>query len=139
MADLTASADIRGHQIDLALAWSDPATQARSLRLLRRRAGTPTTPGDGLVVLDLADLFVPGPLPANTPWARIDRTRFLLLDHVAEGGVLQAELALYYANAADPQPSQVAVTAYDRTADALLSIVISSVTQLSIVAGSSPD
>src|SRR5262245_20050489 len=135
MADLEAGADIRGQQIDLALAWSDPAAQARSLRLVRRRAGYPTTPSDGLVVLDLADLFVPG---TDTPWARIDRQRFLLLDDVAEGGVLQAELALYYAAANDPQPSQVRVRAYDGKADAPLSSVIASVKRLSIVTGSSP-
>ena len=215
MAGLTTRANIRGQQIDLALAWSDPAGQARSLRLLRRRVGYPTAPGDGLLLLDLADLFEPAPAlavagatktspiqittalphglstnnrlaiagvtgntnangswtivvtssttftltgstgnttysgggtafppPTASPWARIDRTRYLILDDVAEGGVLQAELALFYADASAPQPAQAAVTAYyappsgSTDPGLVLESLVSSVTYVDTATGS---
>ncbi len=138
MGDLSAVAGIRGLEIELALAWSDPGPQARSLRVLRRRWGYPTSPGDGLVVLDLADLMGASGTPAGSAWARIERTRFLLLNTRAEAGVLQAEIAEYYAAAADAQPAQVSVAVYDPKADAMVTTVIRSVTRVTSAAGTSP-
>jgi phage tail-like protein len=107
MGELTASANIRGRAIDLA--WSAQSASPRSLRVARRRRGYPQSPDDGLLVLDLADLFRTGTIP----WARIDRTRFLILNTPAEGGLLQAEIAEYYADAIGAPPTQVIVRAYD--------------------------
>jgi phage tail-like protein len=120
MGDLTANANIRGRAIDLALAWSDPSTSARSLRVARRRRGYPTDLDDGLLVLDLADLFVSSDLAdlfvsGDVPWARIDRTRFLVVNTPAEGGLLQAEIAEYYTAASGASPSRVIARAYDDT------------------------
>jgi hypothetical protein len=136
MADLTASADIHGRAITLSLAWSDPSSQARSLRVVRRRSGYAQSPDDGLSILDLAELFQVAFAPS--PWALIRRKRFLIVDAPAEGGVLQAELAEYYTSSGDPQPSQVSVRSYDSTAGALVSAVISSVTRVTSSIGTSP-
>jgi hypothetical protein len=124
MGDLSASADIRGHAIDLALAWSDPSTRARSLRILRRRSGYPTNPGDGLLILDLAELFT----VAGAPWARIEKKRYLLVNAPAEGGLLQAEIASYYQAAGDPHPTRVRIVVHDGVAGVLGTTVIDGVT-----------
>jgi hypothetical protein len=134
MAVFTASANVRGGAIDLTLSWTDPPDQAASLRVVRRRWGYPTSPDDGLVLLDVADAFA---APA-TPWARIDRTRFLLLNDRAEGGILQGELARYYAGDADSEPRQVAVGIYDATADAFARVVITAVTRVTTVPATVP-
>ncbi len=133
----TASAPIRGHEIDLSLSWSDPGAQARSLRIRRQRWQYPTGPGDGLLVVDLADLMPPS--RGAWAWARIDRTRFLLLNARAEAGVLQAELAEYYAGAADLYPSQVSIGVYDAPTGALITTVLTNVTQVASKPSASAD
>jgi hypothetical protein len=134
MTSLTAASDVGGRAIHVALTWSDPFGQARSLRILRRRWGVPTGPSDGLAVLDLADLFS----PSDEPWARIDTSRFLLVNPRAEGGVLQAEVAGYFGNEGDVQPAQVAIRLYGAATDALVTTMISSVTRVESTPGTDP-
>jgi phage tail-like protein len=135
MGDLIASADLHGRAIDLSLAWSAPRRQGRDLRVVRRRFGYPSDAGDGLMVLDLADLLRAG----AEPWARIDRARFLILNDRAEGGILQAELAEYY-EVADPlEPSQVIVRVYDSATDKLETTVLSRVSYVTRAEETSSD
>lgn len=126
MPELVATADARGHAIDLSAAWSAPGTQPRDLRVVRRRRGYPISPDDGIALLDLADLFA-API---APWDHIDRTRFLLLNPRAEGGILQAELSQYFAAAGDPHASRVAVRIYDAAKDQLQTSLIDAVTRV---------
>lgn len=105
---LTGTADVGGNAARLDLAWSSPASQARSLRIVRRRYGAPTGPDDGRVVFDLAGLFPAG--AGATPWATVDRRRYTLANPRAECGVLQAELTACYAAPGDAQPRAVAFT-----------------------------
>jgi phage tail-like protein len=126
MPDFVATADARGLAIDVSAAWSLPSTEPRILRVVRRRRGYPMSPDDGITVLDLADLFV----ARRAPWHHIDRTRFLLLNPRAEGGILQAELSEYFAAARDPHASRVAVRIYDAAKDKLQTTVIDAVTRV---------
>lgn len=125
---LSAEADVGGGGAGLSLAWSAPSAQPRSLRVVRRRHGSPSGPDDGHVVLDLADLFPSA--GSSAPWATIDRWRYTLDNDRAECGVLQAELAAHYAAAGDAQPRQVGFRMAGPAGGAAQSWLIANVSRL---------
>jgi phage tail-like protein len=129
IAELRADADIRGQRIDLSWTWSAPVERP-ALRLLRRQRAYPTRPQDGLLVLDLADLFV----AFKTPWARITRTLYLVPNTMAGGGLRQAEVAHYFDLAGAAEPVQVVVRYYDPAAGLLETVRLEEVSRVERVA-----
>jgi hypothetical protein len=105
MDNLTASASLPGQSIDVTLTVvSDATTPAR--RVTRRRLSFPAAADDGLLVADISDLFTPGTPPV--PWADVERQRYLVVNSISEGGLLQAEVATYVPHGSI-QPTRVVV------------------------------
>jgi phage tail-like protein len=112
LIEFSAVADRRGRRINLDWAWVSPGDRPR-LRLVRRRRAYPTDPADGLLVLDLGDLFQPD----GRPWRWIKRRLYLITNAVTEGGLLQAEVIRYLPDSPS-RPGQVTVAIYDPAAPA---------------------
>ncbi len=104
----TARADLRGHRIDVRWSWSGEGTRP-GFRLLRRRRAYPARADDGLVVVDMEDLFA----GEDAPWARVSCTRYLLENSVAEGGLVQGEVTLFHSEADSSEPSRVRIRRFD--------------------------
>lgn len=91
---LRARPHLRGGRIDLDCSFegTDPRP---GLKLLRRRGDDPViregAEDEGLALFDLAALFE----TESAPWAKIDKLLFLTTNSPAEGGLVEAELALY--------------------------------------------
>lgn len=103
MDELRASADLRGERVQLMLGLTGSAAPPR-VQLVRRRFERSAAPTDGLMIVDVAELFPANDdphAPAGAPWARVERRRYLITNAVSDGGMLQAEVALYTAFAAD--------------------------------------
>lgn len=94
---LNAEAGLSGGEVRLALAWSDAASAARSLRMVRRQDGYPNGPSDGEAVFDLADLFA----PSGVPWGAVDVIRLLRGNRAAANDAV-AEIAEFLATPASP-------------------------------------
>jgi hypothetical protein len=122
---LTADAGLSGGVVRLALAWSDVATAARSLRLIRRRGGYSTGPSDGETVLDLADLFA----PSGAPWGAVDILR-LLRGNRAAANDAAAEIVEFFATPTSPQPARVRVSVNPGGGAAPVSVTIDGVTRV---------
>ncbi len=129
MPELDVRADARGERIDLDLTLVGTAESVPHARVLRRRSSTPKSATDGLVVLDLADLFT----QAGDPWPEVRRQRYLVLNTLAEGGMVQAELAAYVG--AGGAVEQVVVTVYDRTSDGVRVVRIDQVSRVATTGG----
>jgi hypothetical protein len=105
MDSLSARAGLLGGSIDVTLTVTgDAAVPAR--RIVRRRLSFTATVDDGLVVIDVSDLFAPGQPPQA--WADVERQRYLVVNSAAEGGLLQAEVAAYTPQGS-AQPTRVVV------------------------------
>jgi hypothetical protein len=106
MSGLTLKADagLSGGEVRLALAWSDAATAARSLGLIRARGGYPNGPFDGEAVFDLADLFA----SSGGPYGAVDALRFLRGNRAAANDAA-AEIVEFFATPASAQPMRVRV------------------------------
>jgi phage tail-like protein len=133
LSRFAAEADIRGGRINLEWTWMAAGARA-GLRLLRRRRAYPTAVEDGVVVLDLADLFI----ALDQPWARIERTLYLVPNAVAEGGLRQAEVALCFDDAVAAEPIQVVVTYYNSLAELVQVVRLEQVSRVERVAAPSP-
>lgn len=129
MPELDVRADARGERIDLDLTLVGTAESVPHARVLRRRSSTPKSATDGLVVLDLADLFT----QAGGPWPEVRRQRYLVLNTLAEGGMVQAELAAYVG--AGGAVEQVVITVYDRTSDGVRVVRIDQVSRVVTTGG----
>ena len=131
LSEFTAEADIRGQRIDLAWIWT-AAGDRPGLRLVRRRRLYPTGPEDGLLVLDLADLFRE---PA-TPWERVERTLYWVpstpstVHRLAETAQRQADVTLYFTTFEDAAPSQIVVGYYDTAAEAFEIVRLAEVSRM---------
>lgn len=121
--ELKAESDIRGQRIDLTFTWAAPERQPR-LRLVRRRRAYPRHAEDGLCVLDLGESFQ----GAGRPWPRRQRRLYLVDNSLAEGGLRQAEFALFYDQAGRPVRAQV--TWYDTGKRTVVAQSITAVTRV---------
>lgn len=122
MSELIAESDLRGGRINLRLTLSGGAARPE-LRILRRRRAYPASAEDGLLVLELDGLYQ----DATTPWTRVERTRWLITNSHAEGGLLQAEIASQVAGAATVR---TAVTVFNSTAQAYERTLFTEVTRV---------
>lgn len=130
LAEFRAEPDLRGHRLDLTWTWRSPGARP-GLRLLRRQRAYPTGPLDGLVILNLPDLFS-GP---NQPWARILTTVYLVPNAVAEGGLRQAGVEQYFDDPAASEPARVVVSYYDDAAGEMQVVRLEEVSRVELVAG----
>jgi hypothetical protein len=105
MDSVSASAGLLAGSIDVMLIVTGDAT-IPARRVVRRRLSFPAAADDGLAVVDVSDLFVPGQ-PAQA-WADVERQRYLVVNSAAEGGLLQAEVASYTPQGGT-QPTRVVV------------------------------
>jgi hypothetical protein len=126
--ELRAGASLRGLQADLGWTWQEPGARP-ALRLVRGAGTYPEAPGEGVPVVDLARLFR---TPAE-PWARIVWLRVLTpaapfgWEPGAEGapprprapevdeGMVQGEIALFFAGEDDAQPARAFVRRWNAT------------------------
>jgi len=108
MGELTASAHLHGHGVRVGFSWHG-GSQRPPLRVVRRRKAWPATANDGLVLVDLGRLFA----TPSRPWGLVEHTRYLLLNSTAEGGLLQAELVLFFQTAGDPTPERVELSVFN--------------------------
>jgi phage tail-like protein len=129
---LRAGAGLRGVQADLGWSWREPGPRP-ALRVLRGAGTYPEAPEEGIPVLDVAELF----REPEAPWDRIVRLRYLtppaplpwerdsaggpprVRPLGVDGGVLQAEVALFFAAAADGEPARVVVRVWNAATGAL--------------------
>jgi hypothetical protein len=105
MDSLSTRAELLGGSIDVALTVTGDAT-IPARRIVRRRLSFPATADDGLAVVDVSDLFAPEQPPQA--WADVERQRYLVINSVAEAGLLQAEIAAYTPQG-NAQPTRVVV------------------------------
>ncbi len=131
--EMRAGAGLRGLQADVQWTWREPGPRP-ALRLARGVGTFPEAPGEGMPVLDVAQLFR---LP-DAPWDRVVRLRYLtpppLLPREPDptdgslgvrtpgmdGVQLQAEVAMFFAAAGDAEPVRVLVRVWDASAAALV-------------------
>ena len=122
--EIQASAGIQGNQVDLNWDWSDSGPRP-SLRLQRKVLNYPQTADDGLCVLDYRSLFSAG----NAIWNLAIRQRYLIMNSLAEGGLLQAELDLFYTSGSI-QPGRAVIQIYNQAQDKLQTTLLDGVTRL---------
>lgn len=96
------------------------------LKLLRRRQAYPRSAADGLEVADIGGLF----RAPDQGWARIERSRCLIVNTTAEGGLAQAQFSLLFAGASDTTPEQVIIGYYDAAADQQTIAPVADVTRI---------
>jgi hypothetical protein len=122
---LNAEAGLSGGEVRLALAWSDAATAARSLRLVRHRGGYPAGPSEGEEVFDLADLFA----PSGAPWGAVDVIRLARSNRAAANAAV-AEIVEFFATPASAQPARVRVSLDPGGSSAPVVVTIDGVTRV---------
>jgi phage tail-like protein len=144
---LRAGGGLRGLQADLAWSWREPGPRP-ALRVLRGAGTFPEAPGEGEPVLDVAELFR---LP-DAPWGRIVRLRYrtppaplpwesagggpLRVRALGiDGGALQAEVALFFAAAADAEPARVALRVWNGPAGTMAEVEIGEVVRVGRTSG----
>jgi hypothetical protein len=151
VAELTASADIRGQRIDLSISLTGALAGPR-VRVVRRRDAYSESPDDGLIVFDSADLFrdgasSPWSIPFTPsglswdlvrPWGRIERERYLLLNAPTDGGLRQAEITSFFTGPLDAQPARAMVAIHDDAGDTTVLDAFLSVGQRITAGGASP-
>jgi phage tail-like protein len=133
LVELYAEADIRGKRIDLRWAWQTAGGRP-GLRLLRRQRAYPTGPADGIIVLDLADLFI----APDTAWPRIARTVYLVSNSVTEGEQRQVEVALYFDAAGAAAPVVAVIAYYDAAAGSMQLVRVEEVSRTEQVEAPAP-
>jgi phage tail-like protein len=111
---LRASTSARGGRVELGLQQRAPTSSLPRVVLVRRRGAYPSSPDDGLAILDSAELFD----GTGTLWERRERWRFVLTNAPTEGGLRQLELVLHFAAGVGPDAaSRARVVFYDGAGD----------------------
>ena len=114
LADLRAAPHLEGPSVAVDLTWRDEGERP-DLRLVRRSWTYPETSGDGRAVFDVGERFAAD----GTPWARVTRVRCVLTNSGAEGGLLEAELVLWFGPDDDSVPARARVAWYSVSAGEL--------------------
>lgn len=130
LTEFRAEPNIRGNRLDLTWTWRSPGPRP-GLRLLRRQRAYPAGPADGLVILNLPDLFV----APNQLWARIRTTLYLVPNGMGEGGLRQAGVEQYFDDPAAAGPVQVVVSYYDTVAGSMEAARLEEVSRVELAAG----
>lgn len=128
-----AGSAIKPGQVNVVWTWQSSAPMRPGLRLVRRQRSFARQVDQGVTRVDLSDRFT----AERQPWARIENSIYMLDHPQVEGGLRQAELALYFGLDTDSQPDRVTVTYYDATAQRTVSEVIDDVTR--VVSTDAPD
>jgi phage tail-like protein len=146
-ARLQAKPEIRADRIHLSLSWTG-TEQYPELQLRRRRHRYPTDPGDGLPIVDFADLYAPG----GDSWTRIEQILFLIpktpktsaalqampAQRRIEHSLIQARVELYFA-AEEDIPARARLAWYDVASTVLAETVIDQLSRLEHTVLSDPD
>jgi hypothetical protein len=110
--ELVAHSHPAGRRIELGWAFDRPLPMAGvtpRLCLVQSRRGNPADPTDGLVVLEVEELFQsPG-----LAWGRIERTTYLTTNPGLGNGVAEATVTLFFAAPADAEPELARVAVFD--------------------------
>jgi len=101
-----------GRRIEVGWTFDRPLAMASStprLCLVRNRRGDPIDPADGLVVLEVEELFQsPG-----VTWGRIERSMYLTTNTAPGDGVAEAAVTLFFTAPADPEPELARIAVFD--------------------------
>jgi phage tail-like protein len=149
--ELRAEANLRGLRADLGWTWQEPGGRP-ALRLARAAGTWPEAPGEGVPVVDVAELFR---TPVE-PWARIVRLRALTpaapfgwepgvegappLPRAAEvdEGMVQGEVAFFFAAEGDAQPARVYVRRWNGALGAMEDATLDEVTRIELATPAAP-
>lgn len=125
-APFSASANASGGRIDLRCAIEKPlpvggsAPDRPALRIVRREYGFPADASDGVVVVDLTDVF----RTTTAAWERLEQHAFRTTNTTDGDGALEGDVVLFFST---PQPSEatrVRLRFYDPVAQAVTEDVI---------------
>ncbi len=136
---LAASAHPTGRRVDLRATLDrsmspGPVPDRPELRLVRRRLAFPTDADDGVVVVDLRDLFE----TPTEPWERLERFLFRTVNTPSADGTVEADVVFFFGTPLPSEPVVVRLRFFDPTTQSTVEELIDECSRVDRVVGAAP-
>ena len=138
-ATFAASSNTAGGRIDLRCTIDEPlpvgggAPDRPALRIVRRQLGFPTDVSDGVVVVDLTDVF----RTTTLPWERLEHFQFRTTNTTDDDGTVEGDVVLFFTAPQPSEPTHVRLRFYDQVAHTVTEDVVDDGSRVDRTSGAS--